>query len=65
MISVCIASYNGADYILDQLKSILPQLRANDEIIVSDDHSTDGTIRASVWLKAHARDHPYPILNMR
>ena len=43
MISVCIASYNGADYILDQLKSILPQLRANDEIIVSDDHSTDGT----------------------
>lgn len=43
MISVCIASYNGADYILDQLKSILPQLEANDEIIVSDDHSTDGT----------------------
>lgn len=43
MISVCIAAYNGADYILAQLNSILPQLKANDEIIVSDDNSTDGT----------------------
>ena len=51
MISVCIASYNGADYILDQLKSILPQLRANDEIIVSDDHSTDGTPDLGIVLR--------------
>jgi glycosyltransferase involved in cell wall biosynthesis len=38
------ATYNGEEYILDQLKSILPQLDSCDEIIVSDDSSTDRTI---------------------
>lgn len=44
MISVCIASYNGARFIERQVRSILHQLDAEDEIIVSDDGSTDGTI---------------------
>lgn len=44
MISVCIATYNGEKYIKDQLDSILLQLRENDEIIVSDDGSSDTTI---------------------
>jgi len=44
MISVCIATYNGSEYILDQIKSILDQLSLNDEIIISDDSSTDNTI---------------------
>lgn len=44
MISVCIATYNGADVILTQIKSILPQLQDTDELIVSDDGSTDGTV---------------------
>lgn len=44
MISVCIATYNGEKYILEQLQSILPQLSADGEIIISDDHSTDRTI---------------------
>ena len=44
MISVCIATYNGARYIGEQLASILPQLSAEDEVVVSDDGSTDGTI---------------------
>lgn len=43
MISVCIATYNGADVILTQLHSILPQLGPDDEIIISDDRSTDET----------------------
>ena len=43
MISVCIATYNGEGLIKTQLSSILPQLGENDEIIVSDDHSTDHT----------------------
>ena len=43
-ISVCLASYNGEKYIREQLDSILPQLGENDEIIISDDHSTDNTI---------------------
>lgn len=44
MISVCIATYNGAKYIGEQLASILPQLGPNDEVIISDDGSTDGTL---------------------
>lgn len=44
MISVCIASYNGARYIERQVRSILHQLSAEDEIVVSDDGSTDDTI---------------------
>lgn len=43
-ISVCIATYNGEKYILKQLQSIIPQLSEEDEIIISDDSSTDGTI---------------------
>lgn len=44
MISVCIATYNGEKYIADQLMSILSQLDSNDQVIVSDDGSTDNTI---------------------
>jgi len=44
MISVCIATYNGEKYIQDQLDSILIQLDKEDEIIISDDSSTDRTI---------------------
>ena len=44
MISVCIASYNGEKYIEEQLLSILCQLDVKDEIIVSDDSSTDNTL---------------------
>ena len=43
-ISVCIATYNGEKYIKDQLDSILCQLSANDEVIISDDGSTDNTM---------------------
>lgn len=45
MISVCITSYNGAAFILEQLHSILNQLSEDDEIIISDDSSTDNTIQ--------------------
>lgn len=44
MISVCIATYNGEKYIKQQLDSILCQLGAEDEIVISDDGSTDKTI---------------------
>ena len=43
MITVCIATYNGSRYIRQQLLSILPQLAETDEIVVSDDGSTDDT----------------------
>lgn len=42
-ISVCLASYNGERYIAEQLVSILAQIDANDEVVICDDQSTDGT----------------------
>ena len=44
MISVCIATYNGEKYLRQQLDSILAQIGSEDEIVISDDGSTDGTI---------------------
>lgn len=44
MISVCIPTYNGESFIEEQIKSVLIQLEESDEIIVSDDSSTDRTI---------------------
>ena len=41
--SVCMATYNGAAYLREQLDSILNQLHPEDELIISDDHSTDDT----------------------
>jgi glycosyltransferase involved in cell wall biosynthesis len=38
------ATYNGAKYIREQVASILAQLGESDELIVSDDGSTDGTL---------------------
>jgi len=44
MISVCIASYNGAKYIKKQIDSILRQLHNEDELVISDDSSIDETV---------------------
>lgn len=43
-ISVCLASHNGEKYIRAQIDSILPQLSEADELIISDDGSSDTTI---------------------
>lgn len=42
-ISVCMAAWNGERYITQQLRSILDQLRTEDEVIIVDDASTDNT----------------------
>lgn len=44
MISVCLASYNGGEYIKYQIQSILEQLNPEDELIISDDNSSDDTL---------------------
>ena len=44
MISVCMATYNGERFLREQIDSILCQLNPDDELIISDDGSTDGTL---------------------
>jgi glycosyltransferase involved in cell wall biosynthesis len=44
MRSVVLASYQGERFIGEQLDSITPQLSPDDEIIISDDASTDATL---------------------
>jgi glycosyltransferase involved in cell wall biosynthesis len=38
------ATYNGERFVREQIESILPQLGPNDELIISDDASTDNTL---------------------
>lgn len=42
-VSVCMAAYNGADHIEEQLGSILAELAPGDEVVIVDDGSTDRT----------------------
>lgn len=42
-VSVAMASFNGRMHIQEQIDSILCQLQGGDELVVSDDGSTDGT----------------------
>lgn len=44
-VSVAMAVYNGEAYLRAQLDSILQQLGRQDEIVISDDGSTDQTLR--------------------
>jgi glycosyltransferase involved in cell wall biosynthesis len=43
-VSVAMATYNGEKYLEPQIDSILMQLGTEDELIISDDHSSDRTV---------------------
>jgi len=43
-ISICMAVHNGALFLRQQIDSILSQLSEGDELIISDDASTDSTL---------------------
>ena len=45
-VSVAMCTYNGEQYVEEQLRSILSQTRKVDEIVIGDDGSEDGTIEA-------------------
>ncbi len=57
-ISVAMASYNGRRFIQQQLDSIVQQTRLPDELIVTDDASTDGTVECVEQFAATA---PFPV----
>lgn len=54
-VSILVATYNGAVYLDDQLRSIVAQASPDDEIVVMDDCSSDDS-RAIV--ARYERDHP-------
>ncbi len=58
-ISVCMATYNGGQYIKEQIESILVQLKDDDELIISDDGSTDDTLN----IISSFNDHRIKIYN--
>ena len=43
-ISIAMATYNGAQFLPEQLESFLSQSRLPDEIVVCDDGSSDNTM---------------------
>ena len=55
-ISVAMATYNGAVFIREQLDSIIANLSNDDEIIISDDGSTDDT---RCIVEEYARKYPF------
>lgn len=54
-VSVVLCTYNGAQYLAEQLDSILQQTYPIDELIVQDDGSTDETVNI---LKRYAKTYP-------
>lgn len=67
MNSICLTTYNGERFIKELIKSILPQLNKNDEIIVSDDGSTDSTVEIlkefndnRIKIFHHIKDNKFP-----
>lgn len=47
------ATFNGAAFLCEQIDSILPQLSEDDELVISDDGSTDGTWEMLSLLAEH------------
>jgi glycosyltransferase involved in cell wall biosynthesis len=43
-LTICMATYNGATYIREQIDSILVQMKSVDVLLIADDGSTDGTL---------------------
>jgi glycosyltransferase involved in cell wall biosynthesis len=44
-VSVCLATYNGERFLRRQMDSVLTQLGRHDELVVTDDGSTDSTLQ--------------------
>lgn len=57
-VSVALCTYQGEKYLQEQLHSIAGQSRLPDEVVVSDDGSTDGTLGILERFRAQA---PFPV----
>ncbi|EDM42975.1 hypothetical protein SCB49_01687 [unidentified eubacterium SCB49] len=45
LISICIPTYNGASFLEEALASVIAQSYKNIEVVISDDHSKDDTLK--------------------
>lgn len=61
-ISVAMCTYNGEQYLARQLASILGQTRSPYELVISDDHSTDGSL---ALLERVCEDASFPVRVIR
>ncbi|MDP4546875.1 glycosyltransferase family 2 protein [Marinobacter sp. MDS2] len=57
-ISIAMATYNGAQYIQEQLQSFVAQTRQPDELIITDDCSTDQT---EAFVREFAKTAPFTV----
>jgi glycosyltransferase involved in cell wall biosynthesis len=57
-LSIALCTYNGERFLQEQLDSIASQTRPPDELVVSDDRSTDGTRQL---VESFAADAPFPV----
>lgn len=57
-ISIAMATYNGAEYLQEQLQSFMDQTRQPDELIIADDCSTDET---EVIIRNFAKTAPFTV----
>ncbi len=56
VISVCMTTCNGQRHLVAQMESVLSQLGSDDELIVADDCSTDGTLEIiDKWIDQRIR----------
>lgn len=55
-VSVVVCTYNGAQYLKEQLDSILRQTRRPDQVIIQDDASTDSTMEI---LEEYTNKYPF------
>lgn len=57
-ISIAMTTYNGADYLLEQLESLRTQSLMADEVIIVDDCSTDNTVELlNMYIQKYHLDH--------
>src|SRR4051794_37146734 len=57
-VSVAMATYNGEEFLEEQLESIAEQTQRPAELVVADDASTDGTVAILREFKAKS---PFPV----
>lgn len=61
-VSVCMATFNGASFVHQQIASIIEQLAPDDEIVIVDDASTDDTREViTAFNDSRVRLHAQPV----